>query len=428
MAAVSRINPQFEDFDGWIAHVHRAGADIIRFLARDVRRERTGIHANIRITLNGVMLAGTVFNVERDEDRVRLANSAYKQLKGGAYDGLRESMPDTFFKHALDVFCTGLWAEKIKRSAPVMLAGNDNKPIKQLVKGLVVEGGGTALYAPPGFGKTNTLLTLAVCMDAGLVIPGVFELERPMRVLFINLERSEESLQYRLGHINRALGLPVERQLAFINQRGHNLVDVYDGARDWIDTENIEVAFLDSLSRAGGSLNEDDAANRTMDRLNGLAHTWVLAAHTPRSDHSHMFGSQMFDAAVDVAVQLVSQSKDSTLGIGLQVTKENDLGPQSIKQLAFEFGRGGISAIRPSRLNEFPEIEAMRRIGLEEELYQLFSERGQMTATRAAQVLLHRRQEVVLVLATSRRFEPLINLPGPEISFKAVKQQALAEG
>ena len=247
-----------------------------------------------------------------------------------------------------------------------------------------------------------------------------------MPVLFINLERSEESLQYRLGRVNRALGLPVERELLMINQRGHTLIDVYDGACDFIASHGTEVAFCDSLSRAGGSLTEDDSANRTMDRLNALCRTWVLSAHTPRVDRSHMFGSQMFDAAVDVAVQLLAQTRDNKLGVGLVVTKENDLGPQPLRQLAFEFGAGGITGLRPARFGEFPEVEAAgRRLSLEEELFHLLLDRGQMTASRAAQALLQPRQQVVLVLATSTRFEPCVNVPGPELTFKAIEQPVL---
>ena len=52
----------------------------VRIEARDTRQERTGVHARVTITEGGNLLAWTAFNVERDEDRVRLANSAYGHM------------------------------------------------------------------------------------------------------------------------------------------------------------------------------------------------------------------------------------------------------------------------------------------------------------------------------------------------------------
>ena len=85
--------------------------------------------------------------------------------------------------------------------------------------------------------------------------------------------------------------------------------------------------MVDSLSRMGyGNLIDNDPANKAMDALNGLSPAaWAVLAHTPRGDETHTFGSQMFDAAADVTVQLMTddKTKDDSLGIGLRVDKAN---------------------------------------------------------------------------------------------------------
>jgi len=417
-------NPQFELEEGWLTHSYQLAHDTLRFQSKDLRRERTGVHALVKITLNSVMLASTVFNVEKDEDRVRLSNSAYKMVSGAEYEELREAMPATWFKHALDVFCTNMWSEKMQRAQAQLLPGDLSKRVVQLVKGLVLDGGGTVVFAPPGLGKTTTLLVLAVLLDAGLSIPGVLEIARPSKVLFINLERSQDSLQYRLARVNAALGLPPERPLLFINERGKSLTDIYEGAARSVNALDVETVFLDSLSRAGGSLTEDDSANRTMDRLNALSSTWVLAGHTPRADTGHVFGSQMFDAAVDVAVQLLGQTVGATTGVGLQVTKENDLGPQPLRTLAYEWDSGGLRLVRAAKRGEFAEIEAGRRMSVEEEVYQLLLTQGQMTATKVAQLLDRNRSYIATLLAGSDRFRNVGRLGG-EVFYGAKLQMEL---
>jgi hypothetical protein len=87
--------------------------------AANVREERTGVHARVSIGCNGASLAWGTFNVEKDEERVRLANSAYGHL-----NGLAASYPKAYLKHDLDTFCAGLWDEQLAVFAPEPMAGS----------------------------------------------------------------------------------------------------------------------------------------------------------------------------------------------------------------------------------------------------------------------------------------------------------------
>jgi hypothetical protein len=177
--------------------------------------------------------------------------------------------------------------------------------------------------------------------------------------MYVNLERGKQSMQRRLGLINRVLGLPADRPLLMLNERGKRLADVYDAAKKMSEEEGVKVIFLDSLTRGGfGDLNGNEEANRAMDYLNRLCPAWVAIAHTPRQDDSHIFGSQMFDAAMDIGINVRRQKKDDgTVGVGLVVKETNDTGSPPMRVLAFEFDQFGLSQVRDAQRHEFPEIE-----------------------------------------------------------------------
>ena len=59
------------------------GDDIgeVMFYAKDLRQERTGLHASIQAFYNNELLAWTTCNIERDEDRVRFSGSVARRLE-----------------------------------------------------------------------------------------------------------------------------------------------------------------------------------------------------------------------------------------------------------------------------------------------------------------------------------------------------------
>ena len=204
--------------------------------------------------------------------------------------------------------------------------------------------------------KSYLCMLFAVSVDAGI---NRFFNVKQARVMYVNLERGKQSMARRLGLINRALGLPADRPLLMLNERGKRLADVYDAAKNMSEEEGVQVIFLDSLTRGGfGDLNGNEEANRAMDYLNRLCPAWVAIAHTPRQDDSHIFGSQMFDAAMDIGINVRRQKKDDgTVGVGLVVKETNDTGSPPMRVLAFEFDQFGLSAVREAQRHEFPEIE-----------------------------------------------------------------------
>jgi len=186
----------------------------MHFIASDIRQERTGVHAKLEIHAEGEALSWSVCNIDKNEDRVRLANAAHSQM-GKA---LAEVCSKEMLRTDLDKFCLGLWNNYLSHFMPEMVAGSeDNQQLRFLLRPYVIEGGGTILFAPPGRGKSYTALLWAVSIDAGV---SSFWQTSQVPTLFINLERSGQSLRRRLAAVNRILGLDPKCPLLILNARG----------------------------------------------------------------------------------------------------------------------------------------------------------------------------------------------------------------
>lgn len=381
-----------------LVHDHLVGEGTFRLRAEAVHQERTGVHARIAILYQGTTLAWSSFNVERDEDRLRLANSAHKHLNGQAKD-----YPAPYLKQDLDDFCYGLWAARMGDLAPEWLTGTaEAEPPRFVLAPFLLEGGGTIVFAHPGRGKSYLTGLMAVSIDAGTEVPARNRLwqVRQQRVLFINLERGRLSVRNRLGNINAALGLPRTRPLLTMNQRGRSLQEIIGAARRAVQEHNVGLVLLDSISRAGmGDLTENNAVNRIIDGLNGLSETWLGIAHAPRGSDEHVFGGIHFDAGADVIVRLLSQQEEGgPLGVGLQIVKENDVGKQPQQILALEFTPLGLAGVRKARPGEFPDVESNRKMSLRDEVRDYLLGAGKASASELAEDLGRPRSNISTLL------------------------------
>ena len=383
--------------------------NVMRYSARDVRKESSGTHARLAIAFNHVTLAWSVFNVERDEDRVRLANSAYRAW-GKDYHLDQEEMSNERLKKGLDLFCEGLWDEMVSSLKGGLMYGDpDIGPPGLLLGHYILSEGGTILFAPPGRGKSYTAMLMAVSLDAG--VETIWPVPSgPRRCMYINLERGTRSMSWRLAAVNRALGLDARRPLPFLNARGRTLKDVLESASETAREHNAEVVFLDSISRTGyGDMTADRVVNGIMDDMNAHFPTWVALGHTPRQDETHTFGSQMFDAAADLAVQLATQSNDQSTGIALEVVKANDVpkGKATRAVHVLEWGEFGLTGVRQARRNEFTELEAARRRGLRESVLEYLLHVGGASGTQIANELGLNRTNVADLLRLDQAFSVL---------------------
>jgi hypothetical protein len=373
--------------DGVIA-AENIGDWKVLFKAADIRRERTGIHATITI---GVQQAGSepvpleeeTYNVARRDERESLVRAIYKKdplkaiLLSVGYDDTRMGMD-------LMQFQRGLWRFETNAHAAERRGGATTRATRRfIIEPYVLADAGTILFAPPGRGKSWVGMLHAVCVDAGL---GWFWPVTQVPTLFVNLERSAESVD-----------------VLRIDRRGRSMNDVLEGIQTTIEKEGVQFVVVDSLSRMGyGDMTANDPANKAMDALNSLRCAWEVLAHTPRGDESHTFGSQMFDAAADVTVQLMTDDKsvDDTLGVGLRVDKANDIrtGRQP-SQIAFEFDDRGLKAVRKAKSpHEFPEIASARKKSVAEQVREFMNNNVTSDASTIAEELGVAKSQVHTIL------------------------------
>lgn len=394
-------DPVYETDQGWVLHRYELSTgNTIRVAAKDVRRAPTGTHAIVAISMNWVSLAWSNFNVERDEDRVRLTNSAWSHLDNASYalDGIE--FPKNLLKHALDLFCLGLWDNEVGADLGGQLAGDPERPpAVRLLGDYVLQGGGTILFGPPGTGKSYTALAMAASCQWG--IESIWRVHDAWPCLYLNVERSAGSMAGRLARVNKALGIDPRTSLAFLNARGKSLSDIYEAARRTIEKEGCQWVIYDSLSRAGfGSLVADDTANRIMDMLNALTPTWLALAHSPRGDATHAYGSQMFDAAADLTLQMRAQvSADGrSTGIGIEGQKANDIERPKLKVHVLEWDENGLTGIRRGRSGEFAELSSEEKRTKEELVRSYLGHVGKSTTEEVAKEFGWRRAHTSTLL------------------------------
>ena len=387
--------------------------------AEGVRKEKTGVHAKVTIGVDTMRVDQDTFNIGRREDRTRLVNSA---LKSPQISELKPRI-ESILEHEMLMFLEGLWEFEVGRNAPEKRGGSVQRtaPPWQL-KPYLLQKAGTILFAAPGFGKSWTALALAVMVDAGYKF--FYEVEQGP-VLFVNLERSAESVDIRLADVNAALGQPRERPLMRLDRRGRRFVDVADSVRKICQSDGIAMVVLDSLSRGGyGDLNANDDSNAAMDSLNSLGTGWLALGHTARGDATHVFGSQMQDAAADITVQLISEERVDkygkvTLGIGLKGMKANDVRKPPLSILAYEFDELGLVGIRKPRPGEFLTIEN-ESVGLDmrSQVSSYIRQEGAATATAIARDTGLNRSKVSALLASGPEFSG--ERKGREVVYRVV--------
>jgi len=225
-------------------------------------------------------------------------------------------------------------------------------------------------------------------------------------VLFVNLERSEESMQDRLSQAGSAFLRTPDCSLLMLNARGLSMNDVHASVLEMVLANHVSVVVLDSLSRTGlGSMVFDDVSNKSMDLLNSLNAAWLAIGHAPRGDTEHVYGSVMFDAAADLAVKLSAEQRDSTLGLALEVTKANDIAKPATQYIALDFSVNGedseLVGVRRASSAEFPELMMKEKTGLADSVILYLSGSGKATATELAKETGYKRENVARFLSKS---------------------------
>ena len=397
------LSPYEVSPDGTVsAHRHTKFGNVM-FTARSIHRGRS-VQAVVEIAAGRLIMAYSQINVQRDEDRGRLARSAHENFG----PQLADSYDLAELKRDMDRWCYGLWEASLTSIAIGPTAGADiDLEIPFVLRPYILSEGGTLAFGPPGKGKTWVTLLWAVSIDAG--VDRLWPIDEQVPVLFLNLERSELRFQQRLRRVNMALGLAPARPLHAIHARGRPLNSIIEICADYVRQHGIGVIMLDSLSRAGmGKLGDDDVANRIIDALTSICPTWVAIGHSPRGDETHEFGSVMFRAGVDIEVRVTSERRDQTLGIGLEMIKSNDTAAKSQDVLSLTFDDFGLAGVRQARGGEYEEVESQASRPLREQVHRLLREEP-MTVAELAEATSHSYETVRKAL--TRNTQMFVKVP-----------------
>lgn len=355
----------------------------IGFEASNIRRERTGVHAKIAIIGPSGPLASDNFNIERSEERRRLAKAAFEGFGPMYSENYTAKMVELDLLDFTEA-ATEAWEEG-RIQEDLFDADEETPDLQFILRPYIIQGGSTLLFGPPGSGKSYLALLIGVSIGAG---KKDFWRVKQSPVCYVNLERSRESMRRRLSAICGVLGVRGrDHQVTLMNCRGLTLPAIARKVKAYQRTYRDALIIVDSISRAGvGSLVEDVTANRIIDILNAFP-TWLAIGHTPRDDPSHEYGSVMFGAGEDVGIQLAAEKRGNVLGLSMIVRKANDIAFPPPPYFAFEFtpadeeSEGRLFAIRTAQASEFPQLATAIKPSLEHTVLAYLKEHGPSTAT-----------------------------------------------
>jgi len=93
-----------------------------------------------------------------------------------------------------------------------------------LAEGFLYEKTVTMMAADPGSGKSTITIQLAVELAAGLPVFGIFPVQEPVKVMYIQAERSILELLERLEEIDKTVPVNVENLTISTDYQGYNLM------------------------------------------------------------------------------------------------------------------------------------------------------------------------------------------------------------
>jgi len=331
----------------------------------ELRRERTGLHGRVSIFLNYHILAYDTFNLGKREDRLRLTNEAYKTLLERNSE-LNVIYPVETMRHMVNILCQSIPDEWESQAIKISLIDDiEPSPLRFPLAPYILEGGGTIFFAPPGSGKSYLLHAMALAIATEH--QGLWRTARAP-VVFINLERSENTVAIRDFALRRAMKIEGRSPVKYVHARGASLRQLAKHLSKHSKENPGTVAILDSLSRAGmGSLVEAEGANAFIDTMNDCFVTWAAIGHTPKSADSQgqgssLYGSVHFIAGADILVRITSSHAgmggSKALGLKLEMVKANDIRLYPAEHMALDFSveNAPITGIRASDPMEFPDL------------------------------------------------------------------------
>jgi hypothetical protein len=358
-------------------------------IASNIRYERTGWHAQIAVVLDNRPLESDNFNIERSEERGRLARRAYEQIFAIEGDGITASVW-TAEKIKIDLLQFSHWIRMKYEQTQNEIVSDDMEPVRGLdwlISPYVLGGAATTMFAPATAGKSTVALAMAISLATGATT--LWEVEHPVPVLWVNLERPTDSVKLRARQLAAALGVGGDYGVKFLHRRGNTLPMVGPGIGRWVQENPGGFVFLDSISRGGlGKLVEDQTANAFTDTMHKVAPAgWLGIGHTSKADSNQMYGNTMFSAGADIELRLRSQAKETELGVKIELASSNHTSKHTSMTLAFSYEGDALITARKADEGEFSEIVALSasQSSRTQRINEFFEQSAEGTATEISE-------------------------------------------
>ncbi len=307
----------------------------------------------------------TATNLFDADKRTKISNASISELKRISFDITDERIVHSYdsTKLKIDLHSMGKQAREVVQDSTraTMAIGDPDIPFKYMVKPFLPEKSGVILYGSPKTGKSYLCGSLGISVDAGY--NGIWPVDKA-KVMYVNLERNEDSMRRRLGQINRALGLNPRRPLLMYNANESTLKQAYASiAKDMVEHE-VKLVIIDSLTQSGyGDFNDNRVGAQVIKVLNRLIKptgaSYLAIGHTPKSDENTLLGAQSQIAGADVMVSLKSeyhQRNKKQLGIMLKMVRQNDSPPLDSPIITLEWDTLGLRTVGTGDITNFSSL------------------------------------------------------------------------
>jgi hypothetical protein len=202
-------------------------------------------------------------------------------------------------------------------------------PLEYLLYPLIPLGKSTAIFAPPGRGKSQLAVLLSIILrlpwpenPLGLVPP-----DKPVKMLYLDYEGDKDDILRPMSLIVKGMELgwcDLEYRRCYLP-----LIDDIDGIKNYMEERECTVLMIDSTSMAaGGDLIKMDIAtaySRAIRQL-GSGITTISLAHTSKTEENmskSVLGSILFTAGFRSIWELTSSEFDGGLDVALMHRKAN---------------------------------------------------------------------------------------------------------
>ena len=201
----------------------------------------------------------------------------------------------------------------------------DIPPVEYFVKDILQKNGKAMISAAPNVGKSILVQNMALDISAGIpLFMGKFAVA-PARVLYLDLEMGESSLQERFQKMCRTKAISGENlylkylpALNLLDDQSKKLIE------SWLEELNVQVLILDPLGNAwAGDESKQEQVGQLTAYLNTLikkfgisilvVHHWRKATKDFKSGGQMAAGSYKWEAWLDTHVTLEGQTSGITV-------------------------------------------------------------------------------------------------------------------